>query len=204
MYQDEKPERTLEERSRSQSAPNLTKWPILEKIPRKIEPTSSEDEEETRMQFEKYKLKRRKALSENLFKHSQLRVRSDSDLTKIDKAATFNTVSNIERGELLARVVDAFETTYSRSTSSSSLHYSDDEYEEQPPQKKVNICPMVREQVSHSNAHSSQVRKIVHIFKSIINFRRQGSKRSSAVYTVSRTRKSSPVNRTSRIMNGKW
>lgn len=135
MYQDEKPEAVLAQLNRSQSAPNLSKWPVLERIPKEVVQSSSEDEEETRQQFEKLKYKRRRGLSENIFKYSALRVRSESDLIKIDKVATFNTASHVERKELLARVVDAFETTYSMSTSSSSLLSSDDEEEKLPPKK---------------------------------------------------------------------
>lgn len=137
MYQDEQPEDTLALRSRSRSAPNLSEWPILVRIVKPAEPSSSDDEQQTLAQFEKVRLRRRRALHENLFKHSQLRVRSESDLSKIDKAATFNNIFNVERTELLARVVDAFETTYSRSTSSSSLDLSEDDENEEPPRKKV-------------------------------------------------------------------
>lgn len=124
---------------RSQSAPNLTKWPVLEKRAKPEVQSSSEDEEETRMQFEKQRMKRRKALSENLFKHSALRVHSDTDLTKIDKDATFSSASNIERNEFLARVADAYQTTYSGLPSTESSDYSDSDEEKPSRNRKVSL-----------------------------------------------------------------
>ncbi|XP_065202063.1 open rectifier potassium channel protein 1 isoform X2 [Planococcus citri] len=137
VYQDEQPQNTLEQRIRCRSAPNLSEWPVLVKTVKPVEPSSSDDEQQTLAQFQKVRLRRRRALHENLFKHSQLRVRSESDLSKIDKAATFNNIFNVERTELLARVVDAFETTYSRSTSSSSLNLSDEEEDKETPHRKI-------------------------------------------------------------------
>lgn len=115
---------------RSQSAPNFSKWPILEKISKPVTYSSSEDEEETRMQFEKLRMRRRKALSENLYKHSALRVHSDTDLTKIDKNATFNNAGYVECNELMARVMDAYETTYSGVQSVTYSNFTDNENEQ--------------------------------------------------------------------------
>lgn len=123
--------------TRSQSAPNLTEWPILVRKVKAEMQSSSEDEEETRMQFEKQRMKRRKALSENLFKHNALRVHSDTDLTKIDKDATFSNVANVERNELLARVADAYQTTFSGVPSSESSDYSDSDDEKPSRSRKV-------------------------------------------------------------------
>lgn len=134
MYQDEKSNRDALVLKRSQSAPALTEWPVLEKRAKAEARSSSadeeeEDEEETRLQFEKQRMKRRKALSENLFKHSALRVHSDTDLTKIDKDATFSNAADVERSELLARVADAYQTTYSGLPSTESSDVSDSEDE---------------------------------------------------------------------------
>lgn len=70
-------------------------------------------------------MKRRKALVENLYKHSSLRVRSETDLTKIDREATFNCASLVERNELMERVVDAYHTTYSGTQSTNTTVSTD-------------------------------------------------------------------------------
>lgn len=137
VYQDEKVSQIPAERRRSQSAPNLTEWPVLEKIPMRIEYSSSEDEEETRMQFEKQRMTRRKALSENLFKHSALRMHSETDLTKIDRNATFNNAAYVERSELMARMSDAFKTTYNRMQLPRSSDSTTETDDEEPGKRKV-------------------------------------------------------------------
>ncbi len=142
MYQNEKPLRESLAPTRSQSMPNLTKWPVLEKITKpEIQSSSDDDDEETYTQFEKQRMKRRKALPENLFKRSDLRVRSETDLTKIDRQATFDNAAYVECQELLARVADAYETTYSdvQLIRNSSDFLEDENELPHPAQRKVSL-----------------------------------------------------------------
>lgn len=137
VYQDEKDSEVPVKPKRSQSMPNLTKWPVLEKVVTPVTHSSSEDEEETRMQFEKQKMKRRKALSENLFKHSALRMHSETDLTRIDRDATFSNAAHVERKELLARMSDAFVTTYNLIQSPHTSEPTTENEDEESVPKKV-------------------------------------------------------------------
>ncbi|XP_050542134.1 open rectifier potassium channel protein 1 isoform X2 [Daktulosphaira vitifoliae] len=97
---------------RSRSAPNLTEWPVLRKLslPTVDKTSEEEDEEVVRKRFEKHRMKRRRALSQNKMRSLIRRVRATSeiDLAHIDKEATFG--ADIASYELLSRVVDALET----------------------------------------------------------------------------------------------
>ncbi|KAE9531644.1 hypothetical protein AGLY_010850 [Aphis glycines] len=99
---------------RSRSAPNLTEWPVLCKTPAKVPVTrrtsDDEDEETVRRRFEKHRMKRRRALSQNKMRSLLRRTKATSeiDLAHIDKDATFG--ADIASYEILSRVVDALET----------------------------------------------------------------------------------------------
>ncbi|XP_050422219.1 open rectifier potassium channel protein 1 [Adelges cooleyi] len=97
---------------RSRSAPNLTEWPVLRKltVPVANRTSDEEDEETVRKRFEKHRMKRRRALSQNKMRSLIRRVKATSeiDLAHIDKEATFG--ADIASYELLSRVVDALET----------------------------------------------------------------------------------------------
>lgn len=99
---------------RSRSAPNLTEWPVLCKTPAKVpaarRTSDDEDEETVRRRFEKHRMKRRRALSQNKMRSLLRRTKATSeiDLAHIDKDATFG--ADIASYEILSRVVDALET----------------------------------------------------------------------------------------------
>lgn len=97
---------------RSRSAPNLSEWPVLGKAaPAPACRTSDDEDEETvRMRFEKHRMKRRRALSQNRMRSLLRRTKATSeiDLAHIDKEATFG--ADIASYEILSRVVDALET----------------------------------------------------------------------------------------------
>lgn len=117
VYKDELIDnRLLDSKNRSQSAPNLTEWPVLRK--REIV-SSSDDEEDIEEAFNKHRLNRRRAYSENVMTPQLARVMSEGDLSKIDRNATFGPAGNIEPGALLARVVDALGTPIGSRLSSS-------------------------------------------------------------------------------------
>lgn len=96
---------------RSRSSPNLTEWPVLRKkvtVPAVDE--EDEDEDAVRRRFEKHRMKRRRALSQNRMRSLLRRTKATSeiDLAHIDKEATFG--ADIASYEILSRVVDALET----------------------------------------------------------------------------------------------
>lgn len=99
---------------RSRSAPNLTEWPVLCKVlaavPAARRTSDDEDEEAVRQRFEKHRMKRRRALSQNKMRSLLRRTKATSeiDLAHIDKEATFG--ADIASYEILSRVVDALET----------------------------------------------------------------------------------------------
>lgn len=99
---------------RSRSAPNLTEWPVLCKAPAAVpvacRTSDDEDEEAVRQRFEKHRMKRRRALSQNKMRSLLRRTKATSeiDLAHIDKEATFG--ADIASYEILSRVVDALET----------------------------------------------------------------------------------------------
>ncbi|XP_018900006.2 uncharacterized protein Ork1 isoform X1 [Bemisia tabaci] len=110
---------------RSQSAPNLSEWPVMWKVKKETPPVSDNDED-VEEEFKKVRMRRRAGLSENLMKPKVLKVRSDGDLFKIDLNATFEAPSNIAPSELLARVVDALGTTGGMSDSSDDEDTTED------------------------------------------------------------------------------
>lgn len=157
VYQNEQEEPYLPtERKRTQSAPNLSEWPILTKIPT-LSCSSSEDEEETKLMFEKQRMKRRKALSENLFKHQNLRTRSESDLIRIDRNATFNNLAYIERNELMTRVSDAFQKTFSQMKEAQNIDSTSREVENSLPRKVGNVLKSKKYQNSPSPLKKAQL-----------------------------------------------
>lgn len=101
---------------RSLSAPNLSEWPVMRKTvpapapPCRTSDDEDEDEETVRMRFEKHRMKRRRALSQNKMRSLLRRTKATSeiDLAHIDKEATFG--ADIASYEILSRVVDALET----------------------------------------------------------------------------------------------
>lgn len=100
---------------RSRSAPSLTEWPVLRKAAAAALTTcrvsdEDEDEEMVRRRFEKHRMKRRRALSQNKMRSLLRRTKATSeiDLAHIDKEATFG--ADIASYEILSRVVDALET----------------------------------------------------------------------------------------------
>lgn len=98
----------------------MTEWPVLRK--KAVKESSSEDEEEVANSFKKQRLQRRRAYSENVMTPVITRIMSESDLSRIDRNATFGTAAVIEPGVLLARVVDALGTPIG-----SRFELSDDE-----------------------------------------------------------------------------
>lgn len=72
--------------------------------------SDDEDEEAVRRRFEKHRLKRRRALSQNKMRSLLRRTKATSEinLAYIDKEATFG--ADIASYEILSRVVDALET----------------------------------------------------------------------------------------------
>lgn len=101
--------------NRSRSAPDLSEWPVLRKTERpapaaECRTSDDEDEESVRLRFEKHRMKRRRALSQNRMRSLLRRTKATSeiDLAHIDKEATFG--ADIASYEILSRVVDALET----------------------------------------------------------------------------------------------
>lgn len=78
--------------------------------------SDDEDEETVRLRFEKHRLKRRRALSQNKMRSLLRRTKATSeiDLAHIDKEATFG--ADIASYEILSRVVDALETAVPNQT----------------------------------------------------------------------------------------
>lgn len=97
---------------RSRSAPNLSEWPVMRKTVHRAPAAADEeeDEETVRRRFEKHRMKRRRALSQNKMRSLLRRTKATSeiDLAHIDKEATFG--ADIASYEILSRVVDALET----------------------------------------------------------------------------------------------
>lgn len=101
---------------RSRSAPDLSEWPVLRcRVPVPAAAAAAvddeeEDEESVRLRFEKHRMKRRRALSQNKMRSLLRRTKATSeiDLAHIDKEATFG--ADIASYEILSRVVDALET----------------------------------------------------------------------------------------------
>lgn len=96
---------------RSRSSPNLTEWPVLRKtVTAPVAQDEDEDEDAVRRRFEKHRMKRRRALSQNRMRSLLRRTKATSeiDLAHIDKEATFG--ADIASYEILSRVVDALET----------------------------------------------------------------------------------------------
>ncbi|KAL5240345.1 hypothetical protein ACI65C_007755 [Semiaphis heraclei] len=110
---------------RSRSAPNLTEWPVLCKVPVPVARRTSDDEDEetVRQRFEKHRMKRRRALSQNKMRSLLRRTKATSeiDLAHIDKEATFG--ADIASYEILSRVVDALETAVPNQPSEQPVHH---------------------------------------------------------------------------------
>lgn len=110
---------------RSRSAPNLTEWPVLCKVPVPVARRTSDDEDEetVRQRFEKHRMKRRRALSQNKMRSLLRRTKATSeiDLAHIDKEATFG--ADIASYEILSRVVDALETAVPNQPGEQPVHH---------------------------------------------------------------------------------
>ncbi|XP_054263747.1 open rectifier potassium channel protein 1 [Macrosteles quadrilineatus] len=132
VYVEKETEEDREGVRRIKSCPNLNEWPILVKREDLEDSSSEEDltEEEMAANFKRIAMRRRRGHAENVMT-PQVRKRrcSDTDLSRIDRKATFGDDSGtVEPKLLLAKVVDALGTSVGSKFSLESL---------QPPSRKI-------------------------------------------------------------------